>query len=91
MLHVGLVPVCHVHVAPPADPALVLVIEVLDAVQVVKVPECRGVLAIDLERVERLVPARVARRLEGRGRAVLEAAEKCARVIDPDRLDLAGE
>ena len=48
-------------------------------------------LAVDLERVERLVPARVARRLEGRERSVLEPGQKRARIVDADRLHLAGQ
>ncbi len=48
-------------------------------------------LAVDFERVERLVPARVARRLERRERSVLEPAQERARVVDPDGLDLAGQ
>ena len=46
----------------------VAVVEVLQAVQVVQVPDDRGVLAVDLERVERLVAAGVAGRFE-HGRA----------------------
>ena len=91
VLHVGMIAVGDVHAAPAAHPPFVAVIEVLDAMQIVQVPERRRVLAVDLERVERLVPARVARRLERRERTVLEPAEKRARVVDADRLHLAGQ
>src|SRR5438128_11469122 len=77
--------------APAAEPAFVLVIEVLEAVQVVQVPLDRGVLAVDLEGVEGLVAAGVARRFKEAERAVREAAEEGAGVVDADLLDLAGE
>ena len=91
VLHVGMIAVGDVHAAPAAHAAFVAVIEVLDAMQIVQIPERRRVLAVDLERVERLVPARVARRFERRERSVLEAAQERARVVDADRLDLAGQ
>ena len=75
----------------PRTLALVAVIEILQPVQVVQVPGDRGVLAVDLERVERLVAARVAGRLESGQRAVGEARQEQAGVVDPDRLDLAGQ
>src|SRR5262245_33390982 len=62
VLHVRLVAVGDVDVAPAADAPFVLVIEVLETVQVVEIPERRRVLAVDLECVERLVAARVAGR-----------------------------
>ena len=51
----------------------------------------RGVLAVDLERVERLVAARVTRRFERRERTVAEAREERAGVVDADLLHFAGE
>jgi hypothetical protein len=45
---------------PAADDRIVAVVEVAQPVQVVQVPGDRGVLAVDLERVERLVAAGVA-------------------------------
>ena len=75
----------------PRTTAFVAVVEVLKAVQVVQVPGDRGVLAVDLERVERLVAAGVAGRFEDRERAVVEAAEEGTGIVDPDRLDLAGQ
>ena len=91
VLHVRLIAVGHVDVAPSAHAPLVLVIEVLDSMQIVKIPGRGGMLAVDLERVERLVPARIPCRLERRERSVLEARQKCARIVDPHRLDLARE
>ena len=78
-----------VQAAPSAQLAFVAMIEVLQPMQVVQVPHDRRVLAVDLERVQRLVSARVARRLEGGERAVVEARQEQAGVVDPDRLDLA--
>ncbi len=60
-------------------------VEVLQAVQVVQVPVDRGMLAVDLERVERLVAAGVAGRFEQPERAVVEVAEERAGVVDADR------
>ena len=78
VLHVGMIAVGDVERAPAAQPALVAVIEILQPVQIVQIPGDRGVLAVDLERVERLVAAGVAGRLEGGERAVGEAGEKRA-------------
>ena len=75
----------------PRSAAFVAMIEPLQAMQIVQVPARRRVLAVDLERVERLVAARVARRLEQRQRSVLEPAQERARIVDPDRLDLSGQ
>ena len=47
--------------------------------------------AVDLESVERLVTARVTRRFERRQRAVAEARQERAGVVDLDLFDLAGE
>ena len=74
--------------APAPQPPLVAVIEELQAMQIVQIPGNRSVLAVDLERVGRLVPARIARRLEGRERAVCEARVEGARVIDANPFDL---
>ena len=83
VFHVRLVAVGHVDVAPAAHAPLIVVIEVLDTMQIVKVPEGGRMLAVDLERVERLVPARMARGFERRERAVL----RTARVSRRDRLE----
>ena len=60
VLHVGLVAVGDVDRPPAAQLALVAVVEVLQAVQVVQIPLERGLLAVDLQRVKRLVATRVA-------------------------------
>jgi tRNA G37 N-methylase Trm5 len=66
-------------------------VEVLKSMEIVEIPERGGVLAVDLERVERLVTASVARCLEHRQRAVGKSHQNSARVIYPDRFDLAGQ
>ena len=91
VLHVRVVAVGDVDAAPAAGSPFVTMIEPLQAMQIVQIPRGRGVLAVDLERVERLVAACVARRLERRQRAVAEPREESARIVDPDRLDLAGQ
>lgn len=66
LVHVGVFAavVGHVNRPPAAELAFVPVIEVLEPVQVVQVPLDRGVFAVDLEGVQRLVAAGVAGRLE---------------------------
>ena len=49
----------------------------------------RGCLAVDLERVERFVSARIAGGFEGRERTVPKARQKRAGVVDADRLFFA--
>jgi len=75
---------------PPAthDP-LIAVIKILQAVQIVQIPGDRGLLAVDLERIERFVAAGVACGLEAPEGTVSEAGEEEACVVDPDRFDFA--
>src|SRR5262245_60395489 len=75
VLHIRMIAVGDVDAAPAAQLPLVSMVEPLEPVEIVEIPSRRGVLAVDLERVERLVPARVPRRLEERERSVLEACE----------------
>jgi hypothetical protein len=75
-----------VDIAPAAHAPFIVVIEVLDAMQIVKIPGGGRMLAVDLQRIERLVPARIARRFERCERTVLEPREKRTRVVDPDGL-----
>ena len=90
VFHIRLVGVGDMHAAPAAHDAFVTVIEILEPVQVVEIPGDGGVLAVDFEGVERLVAAGVAGGLERGERAVLEAAEEGARVVDLDLLLLPG-
>ena len=66
------------------------VVEVVQAVEVMEIPLQRLLLAVDFERVEGLVAACVAGRLELGERTVFEAAQEDARIIDGDGVDLAG-
>src|SRR5262245_44793174 len=64
LAHVRMVSVRDVDRTPAADDALVAVVEVFEAMQVVQVPLDRSVLAVDLEGVKRLMATGVARRFE---------------------------
>src|SRR2546421_7827437 len=59
--------------------------------QIMEVPENGSMFAIDFEGVERLVPAGVAGGFEGGERAIFEAREKGAGIINADLLDSAAE
>ena len=72
LLHVRVVPVGNVNAFPAAQPAFIAMIEIFQPVQIVQVPSNRRMLAIDLERVKRLVSARVASRLKRGERAIAE-------------------
>src|SRR5262245_16165978 len=87
-LHVGMIAIGYVDAPPAARLSLIPVIEILDAMQIVKVPEGGSMLAVDFKRVERLVTARITRRFKRRERSVLEPAKESARIVNPDRLDL---
>src|SRR6516165_5333848 len=80
-----------VDAAPAPQLPFVAMVEVLNAMQVMKVPHCGCVLAVDFQGVERLVPASVPGRLECRKRSVLEAAQEGAGVVDSHRFDTTGE
>jgi hypothetical protein len=54
-LHIGVVTVGHVDAAPAARQPFIAVIEVQNAIQVVQIPKGRSALAVDFERVERLL------------------------------------
>ena len=82
MLHVGMIAIGDVDTPPSSDTALVLVIEPLKAVQIMEIPSGGRVLAVDFERVERLVAAGIARRFEKGERPVLEPSHERARVVD---------
>jgi len=64
VLHVRVVAIGDVYASPAAQAAFVAVIEVLQAVQIVQVPDDGRILAVDFERVQRLVAAGVARSLK---------------------------
>src|SRR5689334_10676870 len=81
-LHIWMIAVGDVHVPPAAELSFIAMVEHLQAVQVVQIPECRRMFSVDLERVERLVSARVSRRFERGQRSVFETAEKRARIVD---------
>src|SRR5262245_50707595 len=87
--HVGMLPVGDVNAAPAAQRTFVAVIEPLQPMQVVQIPLDRRLFAVDLKRVQRFVPAGVARAFEQAERAVAEMAQERASIIDADLLDFA--
>ena len=90
VLHIGMIAVGDVDVPPAPQPAFIAMVEILQPVQIVQIPDDRCVFAVDLERVERLVSPRVSRRFERRQRAVTETARnRLASSID--RLRFAGQ
>ncbi len=91
MLHIGMIAVGDVQRPPATQLALVAMIEVLKAVEIVEIPHDRGVFAIYLQSIKRLVAARVSRRLEVGERAVAEARQESAGIVDPNLLDLASD
>src|ERR1051325_1738282 len=91
VLHVRMVAVGDMDALPSAEPAFVAVIEELQPVQIVQIPDYRCPLTIDFECVERFVPAGITRRLESSEGAVLESGKKRAGVIDPYWFFLARE
>ena len=64
MFHVGMIAVGDVQRTPSAQPALVTMVEILEPMKIMEIPEDRGMFAVDLQRVERLVAAGVTRRFE---------------------------
>ena len=91
VLHIRMIAVRDVERPPAAYDSLIAMVEILQAVKVVEVPEDRGVFPIDFERIERLVAASVASGFERGERAIREARKEEAGVVDADRLDLARE
>src|SRR5471030_1153041 len=79
-----------VEVSPAAQTALIAVVEILQPVEVMQVPHDGRVFAVDLQGVEGLVAAGVARGFEGGQGAVLKARQKQAGIVDRDRFHFAG-
>src|SRR5258708_18351191 len=90
-VHVWMIAIGNVDAAPTAKTSFAAVLERLQAMQIMKVPTDGGVFTIDFEGIERLVAAGVASGFERCERAVLEAGEKGAGIVNPDPLDFAGE
>src|SRR5204862_2010117 len=82
VLHVRMIAIGNMHGTPAARLSLIAMIEILEPVQIVQVPENARVLAIDLESVKRLVPARVASGLERGERAVAEPGKEQTRGVE---------
>src|SRR5262249_53892140 len=81
--HVRMVTVGDVKGTPATNTAFVAMIEILQAMQIVEVPEEGSMLAVDFEGIESLVSAGIASRFERRQRAVAEPGQERARIVDP--------
>src|SRR2546421_1084021 len=86
-----MVAIANVDGPPAAQHAFIAMIEVLEPVQIVKVPKNGGIFAVDLEGIEGLMSARVTGRFERRQRAVPEARQESAGVVDANLFHFAGE
>jgi hypothetical protein len=64
VLHVWVIAIGDVNALPAAQLAFIAIVEVLEPMQVVQIPRRGGALAVDLQREESLVSARVARGLK---------------------------
>ena len=76
VLHIRMIAVGDVDASPSAQLALIAMIEELDAMQIVEIPLGGRMLAVDFERIQRLVPARVAGGFKGCERAVLRSGRE---------------
>src|SRR5258707_15067307 len=90
-VHVRLVAVGDVDGTPPAQAALVAMLEILQAVQVVQIPADGGVFAVYLEGIEGLMSPRITGGFKCRQRAVLESRQERAGVVNAYLFDFAGE
>ncbi len=90
VLHVGLIAIADMDRPPAADNAGVTMIEILKPMQIVQIPTDRRLLAVDLEREKSLVAAGITGGFEIAQRAIVEAAEESAGVVDANGLHLAG-
>src|ERR1035438_1316989 len=90
VLHIWMIGVGYVDASPSAQLAFIAVIEEADAMQIVEVPLGGSILAVDFERIKRLVSSSVSRGFKGCERAVLETREKRAGIVDSNGLNLAG-
>src|SRR5262249_1799179 len=91
VLQIRLVAVADMNAPPATHPAFVAVIEILQPMQIVQVPEDRRVLAIDFESIKRLVTAGITRGFKRGEGTVAETREEKARVINTHFFHLASE
>src|SRR5206468_12526659 len=75
LAHIGMVAIGNVNRPPAAYVSFIAMVEIGQAVQVAQVPLTRGLLTVDLERVEGFVTASITGRLKRGQRAVFEARE----------------
>src|SRR5579863_9102110 len=80
-LHIRMVAISDVNAPPAAQAPFIAMIEPLQTMQIVQIPDRRRVFAIDFERVQRLVSARVSRGFKRRERSIFEAPQKRADIV----------
>ena len=89
LTHVRMVTICHMNCAPTPNAALIAMLEILQTVQIVQVPENGGMFTINLERIKCFMPSGVAGGLKRRKGAIFKAGKKSAGIIDSDAFDFA--
>src|SRR5262245_16632751 len=89
--HIRMIAVGHMDASPASDLPFVPMIEELDSMQIVQVPGGGSTLAIDFERIQRLVAAGIACGFKSRQGSILEPAEKRTGVIDANLLHTPGQ
>ena len=89
-VEIGVVTITDMDAAPASDHALVRVIEILEAIEIVKIPPDGRIFAVDFERVEGLVSPGVTGRLKETKGPVGKVAVEEAGIVDGNRLFLPG-
>ena len=89
VLHIWVVAIRDVDALPPTQVALVAIVEVLQAMQIVQVPRGRRLFTVNLQSEQRLVPSRIAGCFKQRSRAIGKSTKKRACVVDLDWLHLS--
>src|ERR1043166_2566843 len=91
VLHVRMFAIGDVDRAPAAQPAFIAIIEVLQAVEIVQIPENGSAFAVNLKSVEGFVATRITGEFESCERTVVQTGQERAGVIDAHLFNFAGE
>ena len=86
-----MIAVSDVNRSPTAQSRLIAVIEIVQAMQIVKIPRHGCVLAIDLEEILCLMPAGVTGGFKVAKRSIGEVAKKRARIINANILHISSQ
>src|SRR6266436_5926175 len=90
-IHVGMIAIRDVQRSPTAHASFVAMIKILQAVQIMQVPENRSMFAVDFESIQGLVPTRITSRFKGGEGPVVKPGEESASIVDAHLLHFAGE